>query len=199
MRNFALILLALALCACPGCESANAPARSGPAAALDAMAKSMDANDSQAFLARVDLDQYANNYVRGLADANQALSSLNAIGKMLGVGNLDELIGGVVDMKAKLADRFNRGVATGELAAECRVSINADCPWVPESLRGAAVVELGPDAAIAKITTPAKITSWLALRKIGGQWKVVGQAAMEGSARSMAAKAAPAAAGGSQI
>ncbi|MDE7370156.1 MAG: hypothetical protein K2N07_00120, partial [Desulfovibrio sp.] len=55
----------------------------------------------------------------------------------------------------------------------------------------ATVVELGEDAAIAKVTTPARLTSWLALRKVGGRWLVVGRAAMEQTARQYAL-AAPA-------
>ena len=58
-------------------------------------------------------------------------------------------------------------------------------------------MELGPDAAVASVTTPAGMTSWLALRKQGENWRVVGRAVMENMARAFAqagqAKAAPAA------
>ena len=82
--------------------------------------------------------------------------------------------------------------------AHCRKAERPDCPWVPESLRNAKVVELGPDAAVASVTTPAGMTSWLALRKQGETWRVVGRAVMENMARAFAqagsqTKAAPAA------
>ena len=48
------------------------------------------------------------------------------------------------------------------------------------------MVELGPDAAVASVTTPAGMTSWLALRKQGETWRVVGRAVMENMARAFA-------------
>ena len=100
-------------------------------------------------------------------------------------------------MEDKLRKSLTRGVSTGELMAHCRKAERPDCPWVPESLRNARVVELGPDAAVASVTTPAGMTSWLALRKQGENWRVVGRAVMENMARAFAqagqAKAAPAA------
>jgi len=64
---------------------------------------------------------------------------------------------------------------------------------VPESLKAAKITELGADAAVAQVTTPARMTSWLALRKVGEKWLVVGQAVMESTAREYALQKAPAA------
>ncbi|HZF61713.1 MAG TPA: hypothetical protein VEZ52_08845, partial [Desulfovibrio sp.] len=57
----------------------------------------------------------------------------------------------------------------------------------------AKITELGADAAVAQVTTPARMTSWLALRKVGEKWLVVGQAVMESTAREYALQKAPAA------
>lgn len=181
MKKYAALVLCALVLACTA---------TGPQLTLDNLATSMEKNNTQQFLAQFDMAQYANNYIKNFGSGDQALSSLNtlgnAIGKMLGVGNLDELIGSVVDMKAYLAEQFNRGVATGELMAQCRTAIKPDCPWVPEALRKAQVIQINNNSAIAKITTPAKITSWLAFKQIDKKWMIVGQAALEGDARAMA-------------
>ena len=77
----------------------------------------------------------------------------------------------IVDVEARLQGHFNRGVSTGELMAQCREAQTPDCPWVPESLADAKVTEIGPNAAVAQVTTPARMTSWLALRKVGEKWR----------------------------
>ena len=64
---------------------------------------------------------------------------------------------------------------------------------IGSSLKNAKVTELGPDAAVAQVSTPARMTSWLALRKTGEKWLVVGQAVMESTAREYAQQKAPAA------
>lgn len=177
MKGLILAAIAAVLVACTA---------TGPQKALDELAQAMDKNNSQAFLAGIDMDAYAANYVRNMTNNDEALSSINAIGQMFGLGNLDDLIGSVVDMGKRLSDQFNRDIATGELMAKCRQAETPNCPWVPQSLRNARIVEIGQDAAIAQVTTPARLTSWLALRKIGGKWLVVGQAALEATAREYA-------------
>lgn len=158
----------------------------GPQQALDKMAKALENFDSTAFLAQMDMTAYASNKLKNITENDQTLNSLNTIGDMLGLGNLDELINNVVDFKGRLTQNFERGVASGQIMAECRTSDTPDCPWVPQSLRDAKIVELNKDAAIARITTPAQLTSWLALRKINDKWQVVGQAVMENRARAYA-------------
>ena len=136
---------------------------SGPEKPLGAMADAMEKNDSAAFLAQMDMPLFAANEARNMTNENEALN-----------------------MEDKLRKSLTRGVSTGELMAHCRKAERPDCPWVPESLRNAKVVELGPDAAVASVTTPAGMTSWLALRKQGETWRVVGRAVMENMARAFA-------------
>ena len=133
-----------------------------------------------------------------MTNENEALNMLDSLGQDLGLGGMDQLLGSALNMEDKLRKSLTRGVSTGALMAHCRKAERPDCPWVPESLRNAKVVELGPDAAVASVTTPAGMTSWLALRKQGETWRVVGRAVMENMARAFAqagsqTKAAPAA------
>lgn len=172
---FAIILILLAACT-----------SSGPKAALDDMATALDKYDSSAFMAQIDLNAYATNRLKNITENDSALSSLNALSNLLGLGNLDNFIDSVVDLKGQLAQQFERGVASGEMMAQCAKTETPECPWVPQSLRNARIVELNANAAIAQVTTPAKLTSWLALRKIDNRWLVVGQAVMENRARSYA-------------
>lgn len=165
--------------------------QSGPQKALDGLAKALDTNDSAAFLSGMDMTAYAGNHIKNLAEDDPALRALGSLGRLFRLGNVDQLLSGALDMKAQMEADFTRGVSTGELMARCRTADTPDCPWVPQALRDATVVELGEDAAIAKVTTPARLTSWLALRKVGGRWLVVGRAALEQTARQYAL-AAPA-------
>lgn len=184
MKRVLAIAAALLLLACTA---------SGPQKALNDLAEAMEKNNSQAFLAGIDMNDYAANYIRSMTDGSEAVNTLNTLGKMFGLGNLnelignfDELFGNIVDMRKRISGQFNRGVASGELMAQCRQADTPDCPWVPQSLRNARIVEIGQNAAIAQVTTPARLTSWLALRNIDGKWLVVGQAVMEATAREFA-------------
>ena len=182
---FVLLILAALVAACVS---------SGPQKALNGMAEALKKNDSAAFLAGMDMKSFANNEMKNLAKEEAPLGLLDSLGRSLGIGGMDEILGSIVDMEARLHNQFNRGVSTGELMAQCRQAETPNCPWVPESLSNAKVTEIGSDAAVAQITTPARMTSWLALRKIDGKWLVVGQAVMESTARQYATgKSAPAA------
>lgn len=166
----------------------------GPQKTLDEIAVAMDNNNPAAFISHFDMQEFAANYAADLAKSDDALNALNSIGSFVGnfLGlnnlneNMNELLDSIVDFRGRLEQRFERGVASGELMAQCRKAETPDCPWVPSSLRDAQIVELGPEAAIAKITTPARLTSWLAMRKFGDQWKIVGHAVMEATARKYA-------------
>ena len=159
---------------------------SGPEKPLKAMADAMGKNDGAAFLAQMDMPRFAANEARNMTSENEALSMLDSLGQDLGLGGMDQLLGSALNMEDKLRKSLTRGVSTGELMAHCRRAERPDCPWVPESLRNARVVELGPDAAVAAVTTPAGMTSWLALQKQGENWRVVGRAVMEDTARAFA-------------
>lgn len=172
------VLLALAVLGCNGA--------SGPQKALNSLARALDDNDSAAFLAGMDMQAYAENHIRNLAANDPALRALGSLGRLFRLGNVDQLLSGALDMKAQMEADFTRGVSTGELMARCRTDETPECPWVPEALREAKIVELNAEAAIAKITTPARLTSWIALRKLGEHWLVVGRAALEQTARQYA-------------
>lgn len=180
------IFLAGSLCLLMACTA------TGPQSALDKLATAMEKNDNQAFVAQFDMDAYAANFLKTMTRNNEALSSLNALGQILGLGNIDQLVNSIVNVKAKLTNEFNRGVASGELMAQCRTATTPDCPWVPASLRQAQIKELGPDAAIARVTTPERLTCWLALHKFNDSWLVVGNAVLETDAAALAKTGKPA-------
>ena len=157
---------------------------SGPQKALNDVADALSKNDGGAFLAQLDMKPFATNQIKNMTREDQALNALDSMGRLLGLGGMEDLLGSVVDMQARLQKQYMRGVSTGELVAQCAKADTPDCPWVPE---------LGDGAAIAQVTTPARMTSWLALRKVGEKWLVVGQAVMESTAREYAVQKAPAA------
>ncbi len=169
------------------CAILAACTSNGPERALDKMAAALENNNSSAFMAQMDISAYSSNKIKEYAKNNEALSSLNALGRMFGLNNVDDLLENLIDLKGNLTQELERGVASGELMAVCRAGNTPECPWVPSSLRDAKVVLLGSDAAIAKVTTPAHMASWLALQKRGENWLVVGQAVMEDQAKAFAA------------
>lgn len=160
----------------------------GPKKTLNAVANALSSNSPADFFNEIDMKAYAGNQVKNLTATDGALRSLNALGNVLGLGSIDNLLGDLVDMEGTLKQQFETGVASGELMAQCQKQDTPDCPWIPQSLKDAAVVELDANAAIAKVTTPAKLTSWLALHKIDGKWKIVGQAVLESRASAYAKK-----------
>lgn len=181
MYKYLLTLLCLVLVGCT---------TSGPQKALDEMADAMEKHNGALFLSHIDMAQFAANHIRNLTSEDTALSSLDAIGKMFGLGNLDGIINNVMDMQSRISSELNRGVSSGELMAECRRTDKPNCPWVPQSMRNARIVELGPDSAIAQVITPTSMASWLSLKKIGNNWFVVGQSVLESVARAYAAEKA---------
>lgn len=187
-RACAALVAALVLAACD--------TASGPQKTLNGLAQALDDNNSAAFLSGLDMTAYSENHVRNLAANDPALRALDSLGRFLSLGGIDGLLSSVLDTKAQMEAEFTRGVSSGELMARCRSAETPDCPWVPQSLRDATVVELGDGAAIAKITTPARLTSWLALRKEGERWLVVGRAVLEATAREYALAAGKPVSGG---
>ena len=180
MKKFkALAFIALTLIII-GCGS------SGPKKALDEIAAALQENDPSSFLARIDLDAYANNSLTAMTSSNAVYDSLNSLSGMLGLGNLDQMINSVIDYKAIIKKELAQGVASGELKLQCAQGSQINCPWTPQALRDAQIIELNTNAAIAKVTTQAQLTSWLALRKNGENWQVVGQTLYEADARKLA-------------
>lgn len=183
MKKFLFALLVCFSISLTGCT------QSGPRETLDLMAKAMEENNAQAFLAQIDMPLFTENYIKNFTNNDSTLNSLNSIGDLLGIGSLDNLLGSIVDFRAHIDSNFTKGITTGELMAQCKVATTPDCPWYPSALRDARIVELGPNAAIASVTTPARLTSWIALAKDEKGWQVVGTAVMEAEARNIAASA----------
>lgn len=177
MKFYAVAILAFLLAACM---------ETGPQKTLNEMAQAMENNNGPAFLSHMNMRLFAENYIRSMTRNDEALNSINTLGKLFGLGSLDGLIGDLVDMESRLTEEYRSEVSTGELKRACERADTSDCPWVPASLREAEIVELSQEAAIAKITTPIGITSWLALCKKEDKWLVVGQAAQESTASSYA-------------
>ena len=177
MRRAVAALWALAL---SGCMAA------GPETALRDLADALIANDAGAFLERLDGGSMARCEVRRMIREDRALSMLDSLGNRLAPGGVRDLLGQALDVERELLREYERGVSDGTLMAECRVATDPGCPWVPESLKAAEVRELSPTAAVARVVTPTRMTSWLALRQRDGRWRVVGKATMEREARDAA-------------
>lgn len=158
-----------------------------PSTPLDRAAQALEQHNSALFLAQVDLKALAASRLNTVAQKNPALNFLDKVGKDFGLPGVDQLLGNVLDVEGSLRTRLEEGVSTGELELQCQKATTPDCPWVAKSLREAQVKELTPDSAVARVTTPAGISSWLALRKQGETWKIVGQAPMEQQAATYAA------------
>lgn len=167
------LLIVLSLCFLAACVS------SGPKKTLDAAATALENKDSKAFLAQFDMQRYAAAHLQNVTRNNPALRTLNDMGQMLGIGGMSDVLGSMVDVAGELTSEFNRGVSTGELALACKEDSSPNCPWVARSLRDAKVKELDANAAIAQVTSPSNIASWLALRKVGDTWLIVGHAPLE--------------------
>lgn len=182
MKHICLLMGALLLAGCVG---------SGPEKPLREMASALTKKDSALFLAQIDMKRFAAAQINNLTRSDTALRTLDNMGKFLGLGGMDDLLGSVMNMEIRLEEQFTRTVSTGELALQCHSATSPDCPWVPQALQSAIVKELSPTAAVARITTPANISSWLALQKIGDAWKVVGQAPLEKEAARYALESLP--------
>lgn len=152
---------------------------SGPEKTLENLATALSKKDSALFLAQFDMPRFSAANLQNITRQNPALHTLDSMSKMFGLGGMDDMLGSIIDNPASLSAELKRGVSTGELALACGEAVSPDCPWVAASLRTAKVKELSPTAAIAQVTTPTTIASWLALSKVGEVWLVVGQAPLE--------------------
>ncbi|MCR5815134.1 MAG: YfbM family protein [Desulfovibrio sp.] len=174
-----LLILLLGLCACElGGKSASS--------ALQEVATALEKNDASAFVAQFDLKACAANEIKNITEANEALSTLDQLGRRLGLGGMEDLLGNVFDVERELRQDFARKVSTGELALTCRKQQKPGCPWVPESLRRAEVEKISETAAVARVVTPEKLTTWLALVKEGESWRIVGWAVLKETAQAYA-------------
>ena len=170
MKVFFSAACALLLTGCIG---------SGPGKALHEAASSLERKDSAAFLAKMDTKRYAAAYMDNLTQGNPALKALDsAAGRLFGMGVAD-MINSVASVEEQLVADFKKRVSTGELVNECSQAASTACPWVPASLRGAKIKEFGPDAAVAHVTVPGNVATWIAMAQIEGAWKIVGLSPQE--------------------
>ena len=191
MRRAGLPLLAASALLFSGCFE------TGPQKTLTSLADALNKNDAGGFLSLVDSKRMAQCEMQNMIQEDRALSMLDSLGNRLKLGGVQDLLGQVIDVERELVKDYEKGVSTGSMMAECRTASTPGCPWVPESLKGAEVREISPTAAVARVVTPARMTSWLALQKQGDQWRVVGKASLESTAREYAldqAQARPSAA-----
>ncbi len=172
-----LLLLTVVLSACTK-DTAKTP--------LENLATALEKKDSELFIAQIDMTRYAKSLVDNMTSSSEPLKALDAVGKMLGLGGVSDLFGSVRDMKNKEIERFELTVGTGELELMCKESKKPKCPWVTSSLKNAKITEISEQAAIAMVTTPTNISTWIALSKIGENWKVVGISALKDVATSQA-------------
>lgn len=177
------ILFPALLCLLAACST------DGPRKPLDALASALESRNSAEFMSQLNWPAFRDNALQEIIRSDFTLNILNDMGELVGV-RMDRILDRVSDIGDELAQELQEGVATGDLTAHCRKTLNPNCPWVASSLRDARVVKLDDTAAVAQVTTPAAITSWLALARIAGHWQVVGQTPMEQSARQMAVAAA---------
>ncbi|MDO4839116.1 MAG: hypothetical protein Q3990_00370 [Desulfovibrionaceae bacterium] len=175
IKKCAAMMLTLCL-AMPlaGCES------SGPKGACDRAASALEKKDSALFMSQFDMDAYAYHEFVNLSKDNGLMKLTDQIGSIFGINDqLNSIIMNATNLKGQTEETFKRSVANGEMAAICSRSTSADCPWDVTGLKNAKIKELNEEAAIATVTTKANVTSWVALRKKGETWVIVGKAASE--------------------
>lgn len=164
---------------------------SGPAKTLDTLASALTKKDSTLFLAQFDMPRFAAAHMHTITQENPALRTLDSMSKLFGMGNMGDMLGSLVDTQGSITAELHRGVSTGELAFDCGEATTPLCPWVPAALRDATIKELNATAAIAQVTTPTNISTWLALNKKNDAWLIVGQAALEEQAAQYALNTIP--------
>ncbi len=171
-RSCALLLGACLLMPLAGCQ------KTGPAKTLDDTAKALQDKDSKRFLAQLDMNAFTYHELVNLRKDNSLLDLAGNLGSMFGLDNqLEEMLLTATNLKGQYITTFTRTVDSGEMMAMCARAATADCPWDPAGLEKAEIVTLDENAAIARITTSANITSWIALQKSGENWRIVGKAA----------------------
>ncbi|MBQ7457248.1 MAG: hypothetical protein IJS54_06570 [Desulfovibrio sp.] len=142
-------------------------------------AKALEDNDAQGFLNQFDLKACALSQIKNMTDSNDALHTLDRLGRTLGIGGMEDLLGNVLDVEHSIKQQFVKKVSTGALVQECSRSEKTGCPWVPTALRNADIRTLSKQAVVARIVSPTKMTTWLAIQKQGEKWRITGWAALE--------------------
>ena len=183
---FSILSLVLCLGLLAGCQE------TGAKKTLSDAAKALTEKNSQAFLGLIDMDAFASHELVNLKENNSFLSFAGEVGSLFGVGNeMDEWLKGAMNLKDQYTRTFTRTVGTGELVNQCTTAKTPDCPWDPDGLKKAEVKEIGTNAAVARVTTKANMTSWVALQKQGEKWVIVGKAILEDQATKFATNERP--------
>ncbi len=147
-----------------------------PKNTLNEIAQALEERQAELFLSHLDMPRFAKAQVQMLTEGNEALEAFDSVGKLLGLGSLNNALQAEIDITPKLVESFTKGVNNGELVLQCAKNTDPYCPWVPKSLENAQIITLSDNAAIAKVTTPTKASSWLSMVKVNGTWKIVAQA-----------------------
>ncbi len=177
LMSAALVLL---LGGCFGSEDAgNAQ---NPQSVLSTVATALNNKDAKLFLEQLNMPRYVAAATDSLTRDNEPLNMLDSFSKSVGIGSIQGIVGAVSGVEGDIEEYFQRHVSTGEIVQQCTRTTTPDCPWVPTSLKNARIKELSSTAAVAGVTTPTNILSWLALAKEGDTWKVVGMAVLESDA-----------------
>ena len=177
LKNCSLLALFSVFCLLAGCQT------SGPEKTLSDTAKALTDKDSGAFLAQFDMDAFASHELVNLKQDNSLLNFTSNLGSLLGIGSeMDAWLNSAMDLKQQYTRTFTRTVGSGELVNQCTRSMTPDCPWDPQALKKAEVKQINEQCAVARVTTQANMTSWIALRKVGENWRIVGKAVLEDTA-----------------
>ena len=75
---------------------------SGPQKALNDVADALNKNDGGAFLAQLDMKPFATNQIKNMTREDQALNALDSMGRLLGLGGMEDFLGSVANMQARL-------------------------------------------------------------------------------------------------
>lgn len=160
---------------------------SGPQKTIDRLISALQNKDSKAFLALIDVQALVANDIKSIIQQNEALSTMDSLGKLAGLDHMDELLGSfLVDRDKELNQSMAEGVSSGAIVEQCRTARDVICPWVPESLQNAEIQQVADSAAIVRVITPTGVISWLSLQERKGVWIVVGRSLDEVSAAAYA-------------
>ena len=179
LRKLGLTCLFLGSLTFYGCDMTGSSAKD----MLVDCAKALEQNDASAFVGYFDMAACASTQIQNVTKGNDALNTLDLLGRNLGIGGMEDLLGNVFDLENSLRQDFVKKSSTGVLAKECSKKEETGCPWVPISLRQADVKEFAPNQAVARVKTPAGLTTWLALAKKDKGWLIVGWAPLEMQAK----------------
>ena len=102
------LCLGIASFALFGCEVTG----SSPRDMLVDCAKALEQNDASAFIGCFDLKACASTQIQNMTKENDALNTLDLLGRNLGIGGMEDLLGNVFDMENSLRQNFVKKSST---------------------------------------------------------------------------------------